>query len=118
MEYFTARNTVILALVQEGVITLGVLGAGASIKMYRDASSLMQLPQITTLLCDYGWLLLGMPLIWTVYAFRELRREDASTSRRVLAVTSGILFLLGLMILVWYASIGRMLMFIVRGDSF
>ena len=34
MNFFTTRNLVILALVQIGVVTAGVLAAGASAKWY------------------------------------------------------------------------------------
>ncbi len=105
MEYYTARNTVILALAQVGVITIGVLSAGAAFKV----STVSGLPASSSIefASDYGWLFLIAPLIWVIYAYRVLQREEASSQARFLAVSSGIVILVVLIITGWNVGFGR-----------
>jgi len=65
--YFTTRNTVILALVQVGVIVLGVLAAGAAHKWYTTFN--MRLPSSTILVAEYGFLALVLPLAWSRWRY-------------------------------------------------
>lgn len=108
MEYFTARNTVILALFQEGVITLGVLAAGLAFKSY--SLSGLPVPASTSIATDYGWVLLILPLVWVIFAYRTLERPDSTPRARFVAVTSGVAFLGLLLVGAWNVGVGRALL--------
>ena len=70
MDFFTARNTVILALIQEGVITIGVLASGLTFKVYRESH--LTVPDKTNIFSVYGPIALVLPLIWVTYAYWTL----------------------------------------------
>src|SRR5262249_15489782 len=71
-EYFTVRNTVILALVQVGVIVAGVLAARACQKWSATLAFPVRRP--TALLAEYGFLALALPLAWAAAALYVQRR--------------------------------------------
>jgi hypothetical protein len=102
MGYFTARNTVILALLQVGVITAGVLAARVNLKW----QSTLRLSQssLTILLADFGWLAMILPVGWATLAIRVLRREESSDQAIMLVVLSGALLLIVMILTVWYAA--------------
>jgi hypothetical protein len=102
VDYFTVRNTVILALVQVGVIVAGVLGAGAAHKWYAPMG--VRVPALTTFVADYGFLALGLPVAWVTVALLVLKHEPESAAPAWLVVASGLLLLVLLLIGVWQAS--------------
>jgi hypothetical protein len=103
MDYFTVRNTVILALVQVGVITTGVLAAGATRKWY--TSFRMSLPQTTIWLAEYGWLAMVLPLLWVTVALVILNDKGSSDERRLGAVFGGVALLIFLLAAVFFYAV-------------
>jgi hypothetical protein len=106
VEYFTVRNTVILALTQVGVLTAGVLAAGACHKWHTTFN--LRPPASTTLLADYGYLALLVPLVWVALALRALRRHadaEVEARRRTWAFLGGVALLLLLLIVVGKAAV-------------
>ena len=97
MNFFTARNLVILALIQIGVVTLGVLtlgvlAAGAYVKWMTEFHLCGPLRELE-LICDFGWIALLVPIAWASIALWEFRRETDDDSRTVLVVYAGVLLL-------------------------
>jgi hypothetical protein len=103
MEFFTVRNTVLVALAQVGVIVAGVLGAGACHKWFTTFN--LRPPPVTTLLADYGYVALLLPLAWVGAALWLPRRSDEPEDARRLALFCGILLLLLLLLAVGYAAV-------------
>jgi hypothetical protein len=112
MNFFTARNTVILALVQQGVVTFGVLAAGAAIK-WRTTFGVSP-PEETEWFSVFGAVLLLPPLVWVTYAYFTLHKDDSTDNAKLVAVGSGILLLIGNLIAVWYGA-GRHLFYMGCG---
>jgi hypothetical protein len=102
-EYFTVRNTVILALTQVGVIVAGVLTAGACQKWN---ATLFHFParRDTELLAEYGFLALVLPLAWAA-ALYLLRQSEDPGAAGVTAFSSGVLLLVLLLLGVVYAAV-------------
>jgi hypothetical protein len=103
MDYFTTRNTVILALVQVGVIVLGVLGAGAAHKWSTTFN--IRLPSSTIFVAEYGFLALVLPVAWVTVALLSMRRDAESENAKPLVFYSGILLLLVLLLTVGCAGV-------------
>lgn len=101
MEYFTTRNSVILALVQIGVIVTGVLGAGVTHQFYAQTS--IRPPDSAYYMVVYGWLTLAVPIAW-VTATLWIQRSEASEPSKAAIFWSGVLFLLLLLLGVWYGA--------------
>lgn len=74
VEYFTTRNTLIVALVQVGVIVGGVLAAGACQKSYTGSG--MTPPAALAALADYGLVALVLPAAWVTIALVARRRSE------------------------------------------
>jgi hypothetical protein len=98
VEYFTVRNTVILALTQVGVIVAGVLGAGAVVKWHTTMT--VRSPAATTLMVEYGYLALALPLAWTALALYMLRTIEHDESPGWLVFCTGVALLLLLLLAV------------------
>jgi hypothetical protein len=107
VEYFTLRNTVILALVQVGTVVAGVLAAGAAHKWYTTAG--VRPPRSTTLVAEQGHLALSLPVAWAAVALAVLRREDDYEAPRLVVFSSGVLVLLLLLLGVLHSSAGPLL---------
>jgi hypothetical protein len=101
-EYFTVRNTVILALTQVGVLVAGVLTAGACQKW--KATFHFPAHRGTELLAEYGFLALVLPLAWAAAALYLLRRSEDPGAAGVTAFSSGVLLLV-LLLGVVYAAV-------------
>ena len=104
MNYFTTRNTVILGLVQVGIIVLGVLAAGTVCKWHTTFN--MTRPLAATIyFADYGFLVLALPLAWVTMALL-MQRQKANTeeANSLLAFSSGIVVLLLVTLLVCHGK--------------
>jgi hypothetical protein len=103
MEYFTKRNTVLVALAQVGVVVVGVLAAGAAHKWH--ATFNVTPPRSTTFLAEYGFLALVLPVAWAWAALRIQQWVVDEDVPRVVAFFSGFV-VLGLLLLgVGYAAV-------------
>jgi uncharacterized membrane protein YdcZ (DUF606 family) len=103
MGYFTKRNMVIVALFQVGVIVAGVLAAGATHKWHTTFNA--RLPQATTVLAEYGFVALVLPVAWVTAALTLPRRSEDPGAAAVVAFASGIVVLLVLLVVVGHAAI-------------
>jgi hypothetical protein len=82
MNYFTARNLVILALVQMALIAATILGAGATYKTYKSMDFLgRSIPWIVHFWCDYGWWTAILPILWFFLCFHEFQKENSTPLR-------------------------------------
>jgi hypothetical protein len=104
MNYFTTRNVIILALVEMGICTLGVLAAAVSLKWHADFRVFQ--PTGMKYLAAYGWFAMLLPAGWAITALHILRRKEGSEGAKVLAVLAGVLLLAALLLLLWQA-VGR-----------
>ena len=104
MNFYTARNSVILALVQMAVITLGVLAAGTSVK-WITMFNMYGPRQELELICDFGWLALALPIVWVALTLWEFRRDTEDDTRKVWYVLAGVLLLAVLIYGSWHYAI-------------
>ena len=104
MNFFTARNLVILALVQMGVVTAGILAAGAYVKWMTEFHLCGPLRELE-LICDFGWIALLLPIAWASVALWEFRRDTDDDSRKVVVLIAGSLLLAVLMYGSWRYSL-------------
>jgi hypothetical protein len=100
VEYFTVRNTVILALAQVGVIVAGVLGGGATVKWY--ATMQVRPPAAAALVAEHGHFALALPLFWAGVALYFLHRERGDEDVGWLVFLSGLALLLLLVVVAGY----------------
>lgn len=100
---FTVRNTVILAIMQVGVIVAGTLAAGLSHRLF--AGTHIPLPWPAALLYSYGILGFSIPLSWAMIALLVERRTKFSDDLKSLVFVSGIAILISLVFFVIYADI-------------
>jgi hypothetical protein len=107
VEHFTLRNTTIMALAQIAVIVAGVLGAGATHKWY--ATFGLRPPPFTALFSEYGFLALVLPVAWAALALQALWQGEKVEAFRWLAVSSGALLMLLLLLGSWYAAASPLL---------
>lgn len=97
------KNTVILALMQIGVIVAGVLAAGLCHKVW--AGSGMALPSPTVILYDYSVLWFSIPVAWFVAALVSHGWPAVSDDIRRLTFLLGILVLLALIVFILDADV-------------
>jgi undecaprenyl pyrophosphate phosphatase UppP len=107
MEYFTARNAVILALLQAGAIVAGVLGAGAAHKWYTQFNAIP--PDATVRACSYGFVALLIPMIWAAVALAVLRHRDEEASTHVGVFLLGVLLFFLLLMGAYTAAVHPLL---------
>jgi len=100
---FSIRNTVILALMQIGVIVAGVLAAGLCHKLWAGGGGGLPLP--TAILYDYGVWWFSIPIAWFIMALVPHGWPEISDDVRNLAFLSGILVLLALIVFILDADI-------------
>jgi len=86
---FTILNAARLALMQVGVLTLGVLGAGLHRKF--DTMSGWQPPPLIQVLTDYGFISLVIPLVWITVAARVHRMEVSEAAKNVVFLSGVVL---------------------------
>jgi hypothetical protein len=106
VSYFTVRNAVIVALTQVGIIVIGVLAAGACHKWHTTFG--VKSPIATEVVAEYGFLALGLPVVWVAAALLALRRSEEREEPEwaAFAFFSGLLALVLLLVGVGYASFG------------
>jgi len=102
VDYFTVRNTVIVALAQVGIIVVGTLAAGAVIKWY--GLGFAGLPVSTVFVAEYGFLILGLPVAWAAIALYLLRHNPDDDGVRWGTFGSGVLVVLLLLVGVWHTA--------------
>ncbi len=102
MEFYTARNTAILGLVQVGVIVLGVLGAGLTVMCFTEWNA--QLTPWTKLVASWGFLALVVPVIWAALALGLLVSAEDHDFARVVTFCWGVIMVALLLAGVVYSS--------------
>ena len=102
---FTIQNAVIVALLQAGVIVVGVLATGVTLKFWGESLPGEQVPIFAALLADYGFLALSIPLVWITLVMRLRRRTDISEDAKALAFWSGVVLLIALIVLIGYGTV-------------
>jgi cobalamin biosynthesis protein CobD/CbiB len=105
MSYYTTRNIVILALVQLGVISLGVLAAELTRQMSSKWHFRLADPSWTNVWADFGWLALVLPVVWVGAAIYILRRRGFSDQARGWVLVAGFLLLVVVLFVVWKAAL-------------
>ena len=103
------RNTVIVALMQVGVIVAGVLAAGICHRVL--ATSELPMPSPVALLYNHGVVGLLIPLAWVTGAAMLQTRSSVSEDARILMFWLGVLTLIALIIFAAYADISPWLVF-------
>lgn len=91
---FTVRNTVLLALSQTVVITLGVLVSATNRKVAGDILGEDLLSGLAALLAGQGVWLLVLPLAWVTATLALRQREDVRAGMKLAAFLSGIVLTL------------------------
>jgi hypothetical protein len=104
------RNTVVVAIMQVGVIVAGVLAAGLCLRVWisRDWPS----PPLVALLYNYGIVGLLIPLAWAAGAVALQTRAGVSEDVRVLMFWLGVLVLIALAAFVAYADLSPWLVYL------
>ena len=100
---FTVRNTIIIAVMQVGVIVVGALAAGLCHRLFAGTS--IPTPWPAELLYSYGVAGFLIPLAWSAIALVVERSSKISDDARDLAFVSGIVILVTLVIFVLYADV-------------
>jgi hypothetical protein len=101
---YTTRNTVLIALMQVGVIVFGVLGAAICRKVGVDQGVGLLLP--TVILYNLGMLGFLIPMGWSVLTVVVLRHPRISDGVKGGVFWLGVMILLGLVVFVLLADFG------------
>lgn len=101
----TTRHLVMLALAQIGVITIGSLAAGMTLKVHSSYRLRSHSIELLTGLATYGWLAFVLPLAWISIALWVMQRSESDLANRQ-AVAAGFLLLAFLVLMVGY-GVGR-----------
>ena len=104
------RNTVVVAILQVGVIVVGVLAAGLChrVWMSRDWPP----PPLIALLYNHGIAGLVIPLAWIIGAATLHTRPGVSDDVRALMFWMGVLVLVALIFFALYADVSPWLQFL------
>ena len=97
------KNTVIVALMQVGVIVFGVLGAAITCKQFSSMGAIISV--LPVMLMHYGAFGFVLPLVWSATTLLLCRRPDISDDLKRLAFWSGVLLLLSLAVFMAYADV-------------
>jgi hypothetical protein len=100
---FTIRNTVMLAIMQIGVIVAGVLGAGLCHKAWISMGVVM--PQPVALLYQFGIAGFLIPLAWSAFALILFHCPKMPDETKDSLFAFGILVLIALAVFVLYADV-------------
>jgi hypothetical protein len=104
------RNTVVVAIMQVGVIVAGVLAAGVCHRIWTSRD--WPLPPLVALLYNYGIAGLLIPVAWSIGAVVLQTRAGVSEDLRVLMFWLGVLALILLLLFVLYADVSPWLVFL------
>lgn len=86
MEAFTSRNSVIVGLMQVGIVVVGVLSAAIDARILRGAI----LPWSTRTAVQAGILFLLIPLVWSVVAAVVRVSRSTSDLAKLVAFQAGV----------------------------
>src|SRR5580698_1955552 len=100
---YSFRNTVIVAVMQIGVIVAGVLAAGLWHKTWSGANLAMPFP--AAMLYSYGIAGFSIPLAWSILTLILIPRPEISDEAKDLMFWSGVLVLVSLVVFVLYADV-------------
>jgi hypothetical protein len=103
MDFFTTRNVVIVALSQTGVIVIGVLAAGTACRWHTEFNAMP--PRAATLMAEYGFLALAVPVVWVIVAMRAKGRNNWPEDTQMFVLYSGLFLLLLLLFFAVYAGV-------------
>jgi hypothetical protein len=92
----TYKNITYIGLIQVGVVVAGVLGAGSTYKAWTTFG--IPLGQATRFAADYGFVLLGVPVVWIVVALVVQHRDKSADAPEAATFASGVLVLLLLVV--------------------
>jgi hypothetical protein len=100
---FSIKNATILALLQVGIIVMGVLASG----LWHKASitNNLTMPAAAAWLYQCGVFALAIPPVWITVALLIRRRPDFSDELKELVFWSGVLLFIGLVGFVIYADV-------------
>jgi hypothetical protein len=114
---FTIYNTTLVAVMQIGVIVVGVLASG----LWHRFSTVnnMAMPFPAGLLYSYGMIGFVIPFAWLTCALLLRRSPVISDDMKGLAFGFGIIVLVGLVVFVLYANVSPVfgIMWNLRGDD-
>jgi len=99
---FTTQNTLIVAILQVGVVVMGTLWLAVIERVHWHEAP--QIPQLLNLVQHSWFLLLLVPIIWTTVAIRVLHRPRIPDGKKSATFWSGILLLLLLVVLMLAAT--------------
>jgi hypothetical protein len=97
------RNIVLLALMQAGVIVIGVLATGLCHRVY--TSNGMEMPAYVAMLYDYGVMGLLIPLFWVAGTVALHLRTAVSDDIKELIFWTGVFILMALVIFVIFMDL-------------
>jgi hypothetical protein len=86
---FTILNATRLALIQVGILTIGVLGAGLRYKFFTMGG--WQPPLLTRLAANYGVISLILPLVWITVAVLVHRSELSEAAKNIVFLSGAVL---------------------------
>jgi hypothetical protein len=101
---FTVRNTLVVAIMQVGVIVAGTLASGLCHRLF--AGTNIPMPWPAALLYSYGIVGFSIPLSWATVALLVERRTKVSDDLKMLVFLSGIAILILLVFFVIDADVG------------
>lgn len=104
------RNTVVVAILQVGVVVAGVLAAGVCHRVWTSHD--WAPPALVALLCHYGIAGLLIPMAWAAGAIVLQTRAGVSEDVRVLTFWLGVLALMVLVVFAAYADVSPWLVFL------
>ena len=100
---FSIKNAVYVAIMQVGVIVVGVLAAGLCQKARIEMGA--RLPPAYMMFLNHTAIFLAIPLLWIAVVLWVRSRPQESDNIKNLAFWSGILLLIALVLFVFYADV-------------
>ena len=100
---FSIKNAVYVAIMQVGIIVIGVLAAGLCYKAQADMG--VRFPAAYMLLLNHTVMFLAIPLVWITVVLWIRSRPETSDDVKNLAFWSGVLLIISLVIFVFYADV-------------
>lgn len=100
---YSFRNTVILAIMQIGIIVAGVLAAGLWHRAWLGTPQEMPLP--AAMLYNYGIVGFSIPLVWSISTLALIRRPEVPDETKDGMFWLGVLVLMALIVFIGYADL-------------